>query len=273
MKFAQFSIFICAMFASASPLVAHEFWIEPAEFQVEKDAPFVADLRNGQLFDGTGLSFFEKNNTRFDVTMGDSTTPIAGRMGDRPAIQLLAPQQDGLMILTHEAAPATITYREWAKFEKFIKHKDFKGAQTTHTERGWPDANFKETYTRHSKSLVAVGNGAGVDRAFGLKTEFVALDNPYEDGFDGVLDVSLLYQGIPRADAQIEVYTRDAAGRVAVSITRTNQQGLAKIPVEKGMEYLLDAVVLRPVEEATTAKEDPIWETLWASLTFAVPEN
>jgi len=203
--------------------------------------------------------------------MGDDVAAIAGRMGDRPAIQLPPPLRDGLMILAHEAAPSTLSYREWAKFIKFVEHKDFKDAVPTHEARGWAKENFKETYTRHSKSLIAVGHGEGADRALGLETEFVALENPYLPEFDGTMDVALTYNGVPRPDAQIEVYARSADDTVTVTITRTDDQGHAAIPLEAGFEYLIDAVVLRPVTGATTVEDGPVWETLWASMTFAVP--
>jgi hypothetical protein len=64
---------------------------------------------------------------------------------------------------------------------------------------------------------------------------------------------------------------RDADDAVSVTITRTDEKGHAAIPVSAGMEYLLDAVVLREVAGATTVADGPVWETLWASLTFAVP--
>lgn len=261
----------CVTLLAAPMALAHEFWIEPTEFQVNSGAAIVADLRNGQLFKGSALSYFDKSNTRFEAAQVDETTPITGRMGDRPAIQLPATGRDGLVILVHEAAPAVISYSEWEKFMKFVEHKDFAQAEATHISRGWAQENFKETYSRHSKALVAVGTGAGADRAFGLTTEFVALDNPYAADFDGTLDIELLYDGAPRANAQVEVYARDAQDAVTVTITRTNDQGHAAIPVVAGTEYLLDAVVLRPVTGATTVEAGPVWETLWASMTFAVP--
>lgn len=267
----RLSIFFCATLMFAPMASAHEFWIEPLEFQVENDDPITADLRNGQLFSGTAQSFSERNNLRLDVIMGDDVSPISGRLGDRPAIQLPAPGRDGLMILAHEAASSSLTYNEWPKFLKFVEHKDFKDAVATHEARGWDKEKFKEVYTRHSKSLVGVGDSSGADRALGLATEFVAQDNPYLPDFDGVMDVTLLYDGAPRADAQIEIYTRDSSDAVEVTITRTDTEGHAAIPVEAGMEYMLDAVVLRPVAGATTAADGPVWETLWASMTFAVP--
>lgn len=271
MKITCSIVFACAALFCAPAAYAHEFWIEPPEFQVENDEPFVADLRNGELFKGGAQTYFPDRNIRLDLAIDGRVLPIPGRLGDRPAIQLPRVGRDGLLILVHEAAPSTISYAEWDKFLKFVAHKDFAQAVATHEARGWAKENFKEVYTRHSKSLVAVGHGAGADMELGLVTEFVARDNPYAPGFDGTLDVSLLYQGAPRADAQIEVYERNEAGDVDVRVLRTDAQGNAAIPVTAGMEYLLDAVVLRVPEGASTVAEGPVWETLWASMTFAVP--
>lgn len=271
MKPTLFVSALAAVLGSASMTLGHEFWIEPTEFQVQNDEAVVAHLRNGELFEGTSLSFSERRNTRMEAVMGDAVTPVAGRMGDRPAIQLPAIGEDGLLILVHEAAPATVRYRDWAKFLRFTAHKDFDTAEAIHIARGWAQDDFEERYTRHSKALIAVGDGAGADRALGLATEFVALDNPYAADFDGTMDVALLYDGAPRSDAQIEVYARDAQDQVTVSILRTDAQGHAAVPLTPGADYLLDAVVLREAPEATTATAGPVWETLWASLTFSVP--
>ncbi|WP_299559230.1 DUF4198 domain-containing protein [uncultured Sulfitobacter sp.] len=253
------------------PAFAHEFWIEPIKFQVESDAPVHAQLRNGELFSGSAQPFFPQRNTRFEAVLGEKTIKIEGRMGDRPAVQLSLPGGDGLLIIAHEAAPASVTYEKWSKFVAFTEHKDFTDAVSIHEARDWDKENFEETYTRHSKSLIAVGNGEGTDRPMGLLTEFIARENPYAADFDGTLDVSLMYKGAPRADAQIEVYAKTDAKEVTVSVVRTDAQGNASIPVEPGLTYLLDAVVLRPVADATTVAEGPVWETLWASMTFAVP--
>ena len=251
--------------------LAHEFWIEPTEFQVQKDTAIEANLKNGQLFEGTRQSYFENRNTFFEAIMDGNATPITGRMGDRPAIQLPPTQQEGLLVLAHEATASILTYTKWEKFLKFVDHKDFKSALEIHDARGWSHERFRESYTRHSKSLIAVGHGKGSDLEIGLATEFIALDNPYTEGFDGTVDVTLLYNGAPRSDAQVEVYARNPEDVVTVTIQRTDANGHAAIVTEAGFEYMLDAVVLRPISDAPVVEGEPVWETLWATLTFAVP--
>ena len=43
------------------------------------------------------------------------------------------------------------------------------------------------------------------------------------------------------------------------------------LPVQSGMEYMIDAVVLRPAEAAVLEQTGMQWETLWANTTFMVP--
>ena len=104
-----------------------------------------------------------------------------------------------------------------------------------------------------------------------METEFVAEANPYTDKLERGMPVRLLYRGAPRANAQVEVFARSADKTVTISIVRTDTDGHALIPVARGVEYMLDAVVMRPIEAADPEKK-PVWESLWAGMTFKIPE-
>ena len=78
----------------------------------------------------------------------------------------------------------------------------------------------------------------------------------------------MFYQGTPKADAQIEVFERDLDYNVSSSLLRTDADGVVEVPVKPGFDYLLDSVVLR---EFNSDKQDsPLWESLWAALTFSI---
>lgn len=257
--------------ALAVPVTAHEFWIEPDQFQVPIGGTLQADFKNGQNFRGSTLSFFDRRSETFAVIENGQRSALEPRSGDRPALNIPAPDRDALAVVIHETAPSTLTYKEWAKFMTFAAHKDFRNAATDHEAAGWPMEGFKERYTRHAKALLAVGSGAGDDVTTGMQTEFVALSNPYDPAFDGQMQVRLLYQGAVRPDAQVEVFARAPGGSVDVTLHRTNAAGEAVIPVISGHSYIFDAVVLRPAADMVDPAKDPVWETLWAALTFAVP--
>ena len=102
-----------------------------------------------------------------------------------------------------------------------------------------------------------------------MVTEFVALENPYTGDMTDGFDVLALYEGAPLQDVQVEVFRKAADGTVVITTERTDDAGRATIPVMPGHRYMLDTVILRPLE--VVDEGDASWETLWANLTFEVP--
>ena len=249
--------------------LAHEVWLDAESYTPATGDTIRASLRNGERFGGVELSYNPSSFERFDVRTDGSERPLAGRLGDRPAVTF-PDAPNGLMTLIHQSDVSTLTYRVWAKFESFIEHKDFRWATDAHQARGLPETGFKEAYARYVKALIGVGDGAGADAATGLETEIVALSNPYTEVTDS-LPVLVLYQGAPRRGAQVELFDRGPDGAVTVSLHRTDDAGIAVLPVTPGHTYLADAVVLREPDSARAKETGAVWETLWAALTFAVP--
>ena len=247
----------------------HEFWIDPIDFTVAPGAEIAADIRVGEVYEGVAYSYIPANFRRFEIAEGDALRPVEARIGDRPALAQAA--GDGLQVIVHVTKDYRLDYADFAKFEAFVRHKDAEWTLAAHAARNLPDQGFGEAYSRHAKSLVAAGDGAGADRAFGLETEIVAEANPYTDDLSGGMPVRLLYRGAPRTEAQIEVFEKDADGAVAVTTVRTGADGRAVVPVQPGRRYMLDAVVLREPAPALAAELGVVWESLWANLTFEVP--
>ncbi len=253
----------------ATPISAHELWIEPLDWTPAVDGKLEANLVNGQNFDGLTLSYLPKWFSRFDVVTADSAVAVEGRMGNTPAVaQPVA--GDGLHVVVYQSTPSTVDYAEWAKFLKFVEHKDLGSIGAQHQARGLPETGFKEVYTRYSKALVGVGAAAGADKREGLETELVALDNPFVTG-GSTVRVQLFYGDQVRANAQVELFEKAADGTVVVTLQRTDANGIAMLPVRAGYEYMADAVVMREPSDALVAEYGAVWETLWANLTFAVP--
>ncbi|MHA6326070.1 DUF4198 domain-containing protein [Roseivivax sp. CAU 1753] len=252
----------------SAPALAHEFWIQPTQYQVAAGGDVVADIRVGQDFKGVAYSYIPPNFARFDLVMGDTVLPVEGRAGDRPALQMAAPG-DGLVIVVHQTKVYKLVYTDFDKFSDFVTHKDAAWALDRFEERGLDPGNVRENYTRFGKSLIAVGAGDGVDREVGLLTEIVAEANPYTDDLSGGLPVRVLFEGTPRAAAQVELFARLPDGTVEVTTHETDADGRAVLPASPGVEYLADAVVIRELDAELAT--DPTWESLWASLTYKIP--
>lgn len=268
--FAPSMTVLAALCILTLPAQAHEFWIEPDVYFVASGEPVQARFRNGQEFAGAALSFIPGRSERFDMVTVDGLVPVPARMGDNPAFAV-ENLPEGLLTILHETKDMSVTYREWEKWVGFVEHKAFDGVLEAHRARGLPEAGFREDYRRFAKALVAVGDGAGADAAHGLLTEFVAGANPYTDDLTGGLPVQILLDGVPKTDAQIEMFERAPDGEVAVTLHRADADGRAVLPVQPGHAYLLNSVAIRPVEPADG--DGAVWRTLWAALTFAVPQE
>lgn len=258
------------MVAMSGTVQAHELFLQPQTYQLAVGDPLVAEVKVGENFDGSRSIYNPDKFRRFDLAFGETVVPVPGRLGDLPSVNLEV-EEDGLHILIHVSTDQKLRYTDFAKLRKFANHKDLREAIQAHDDRGLPKDSFTEAYSRYAKSLIAVGDGVGQDRAFGLETEIVALDNPYTDDLWGEIAVQVFYQEQPRANAQVEMFER--IGRdVTVTWHRTDEEGRAFLPVQPGGEYMVDAVLIREPDAALSADLDAVWETLWANLTFAVPE-
>jgi uncharacterized GH25 family protein len=254
----------------SSPALGHELWIEPHDYQVNSDEMIVAEIKNGQLFEGNSLPYATRSIVSLEVSLGDRRQAIEGELGARPAIQM-DPLGSGLVVIGYQTKASFLKYTEWQKFQDFADHKDFPDALKKHLARGFTHDEVREGYTRFSKTLVASGSSDGTDYPFGFEAEIVALDNPYVSQ-DDEISVVLNYQGSPLPDHQIEIFERAPAGTVNVAYTRTDGKGVAAFEAKKGHEYMLDAVIFREPSAELSQRMDVQWETLWANLTFARPE-
>ncbi len=255
----------------AAPVSAHEFWIEPLRYQIAGDRNLEANIVNGQEFSGRSLPYVPGQFVNFVLFSGDETARVRGRAGDRPALNQ-APVQEGLNIAAYQAKNSVVNYETWGKFQTFIDHKDLGNLLPRHQERGLPEENFSEIYSRYSKSLIGVGNSAGSDRRAGLETELVALTNPYTDDLTNGFSVQLFYRENVRANEQIEVFEKRRGEAASINLYRTDDQGIATFPVKPGHRYMIDAVVIREPSAQLAEMTGAVWETLWANLTFATPE-
>jgi Domain of unknown function (DUF4198) len=259
-----------ALALSAAPAKAHEFWLSPDDYAVAPEDVMQVRLRVGKSMQGPALPYLPQDVARFEVVQGNSIRPVEGRMGDNPALDMAA-QTDGLAVVVHETGDTVLTYDDFALFQRFVAHKDFRTALADHQARGLPQTGFSETYRRHAKSLIAVGSGAGADRAMGLKIEIVAQANPYTDDLTGGLPLLVLLDGVPRADAQLELFQTAPDGTVTTTLHRTDAAGRVTVPVRPGMEYLADSVSLQALDNDDAAA-GPVWHSDWASLTFRTPD-
>ena len=261
-------LFVFALLSS--PAMAHELWLEPLDYVVPNEGRLVANIVNGESFDGANLVYLPSRIARYENYAGTEISAIEMRAGDRPGLDV-APVSDGLNIVIYQSTAARLTYTEFDKFQRFVEHKNLPEPSTAPYPAALPEDGILETYWRYSKTLIGVGDAVGIDQPTGMLTEFVALTNPYSDDITE-FKATLLYDGEPRVRAQVEIFEKSPTDDVTIFTVPTTDDGMVTIPVKSGHEYMLDAVVLRAAELDEAMEMGAMYETHWANLTFAVPE-
>jgi len=263
--FANFFIFFWFII---NPTLAHEFWIEPKKYYLEKGDILSASLFVGQDFFGYENPYVEDNFVRFEVLSKGGVRNVNGRIGDRPALNLI-PLHTGLNIIVYQSTPTYMTYNNFDKFVDFTKEKGFPELPEEHLSYDFPETGFIESYTRFSKSYVSVLNGKGADKFSGMEFEWVMENTNLDNSADKEIYFSLYYKGAPYPNSLVTVFSKNNKGEVQKSISRTDERGFFKLVPTLNTSYLMDSVIIRKINPSANP-EGAIWESLWASATFKI---
>ena len=251
---------------------AHEFWIEPTQYQLNDDL-INAHLRVGQEFQGMVLMYNPQDFKTFKILSGSKNKKekIKGILGDVPAINITT-NLDNLLIIYHETKDKYVDYKKFQKFEDFVNEKGYQQLINTHFEKGFPESNFIESYRRYAKSLITLNGSEGKDKKTGLLFEFVLDQNPYTELNSEQMSGTLYYKKKPLKKNLVTIFSKYKNTKLSIVNTITDDKGKFTFDIEPGREYLLDSVVIYPLK-ADPEKNEPIWHSDWASTTFLIPEN
>ena len=245
---------------------AHEFWIEPKKYKLSKGDILSASLFVGENFSGYENPYIEDNFVRFEVLSQNGSKKVNGRVGDRPALNLI-PEHYGLNIIVYQSTPTYLTYNEFEKFIKFTEEKGFSQIPEQHLLDNLPEKGFKETYTRFSKSYVSVFNNEGEDNFSEMEFEWVMEDKNFNSQINNQILFSLYYQGVPHPNSLVTIFSKNNTGEVQKTYSQTNHEGNFTLNTTSNTSYLIDSVIIRKINPDSNP-EGAIWESLWASATL-----
>jgi len=253
----------CALWAP--PLLAHNFWIEPTTFTPAPGQRVAVRLRVGAELQGDPVPRDPNLIKRFVAAGPSGEAPVPGVPNTEPA-GFEAFAAPGLYTIVYDSGRSPVEL-DAAKFETYLKEEGLEAVAAARARQGKSAASAKEVFSRCAKALIAVGGpGSGHDRVFGQRIELVAEKNPYTLAGGGELPVRLLYQGKPLAGALVMALQRGRPDKVTA---RSDAKGRVTLKLDRPGFWLIKAVHMIPAPADAGAD----WESLWASLTFALPSR
>lgn len=252
--------------AAAGVVAAHDFWLEPSEFQPRVGSVVRIRLQVGDHFAGEPVGRNDAKIERFFVVGPSGERPVVGRDGADPAgaVKIDAP---GLWAVGYRNRPSRVELTPTA-FEQYLVEEGLEHIIADRQKRGEATTPGREHFSRSVKSLLRTveAGSEGFDRPLGLALELVPERDPWTLP-DGRLPVRLLADGQPVAGVLI-VSMRKGAGPKGdvLSRVRSDSAGRATVDVRPGLS-MIKAVHMR----RAPAGGDVDWASTWTSLTLEIP--
>jgi uncharacterized GH25 family protein len=259
----RFGLLLSVLFGLATPAAAHEFWIEPANFRPPVGKPLDVRLMVGQNFRGDTMIYLPQSFERFVTVNAHGTQNIPGLPGDDPAAHL-TPAKPGLLLIAYQSTRYSLDM-DSATFAKYLEKEGLDAIRALRVQRGEQLKPAREVYSRCAKSLLAVGgrdDGLDARQPIGLRLEIVPRSPIYQLKSGQSLEVQLLYENRPLANARLVAFSKKKLKTQLVQ--RTDAEGRARFVLPHDDIWMLSAVHMIPAPD--DAKAD--WESFWASLSF-----
>jgi hypothetical protein len=249
----------------AAPLLAHDLYIVPAKFRVEREESIPVVLRNGPFpgsLAGPALARLRDANVLF--TNGSQPITELAAHPETTTGRALIPH-GGNIILTVRTIPNTIEMEP----DHFTEHLRAEG----HDEAlAWRKAHHQENkpgrerYSKFAKALLLSGKPSDFYRhRVGFVIEMIPEANPYESKPGDSLSIQVLYHGRPVAGVLVDTACQWRGKATSKVAGRTDGNGRVRVAITSRGLWMLHAVVMERCDEATAD-----WESYWSSLTFEI---
>lgn len=250
-----------------TPLAAHDFWMQPAWFQVQPGVPLAVTFQVGH-----GKFRDRWNNNDRIVMLNDIQRGV--RRDLRPELRsggsadlTTSFATQGLHVLAMQSNYA-MSDLPAIRFNDYARVEGLAVILATRRRTGALNTPGRERYSRRAKSLVQVGRPLPADHALatrpiGLKLEIVPERNPYALDGTRMLPVHVLYNGRRLPGATVKLTDLGADER-PLAVAVTDKAGRARFRVPATGAWLLNVVWAEPV------RGDPKvdYDTIFSSLTF-----
>lgn len=256
-------LIVCALQAGVA--YAHDFWVEPAEFQPAAGAEVDIRLREGVGFRGSTLPYINAWFQDFSRVTAAGREDVFSLQGNDPAATLEMPA--GAMLLGYQSNRSFVEL-DAAKFNSYLEDEGIEFIREARRAAGEDDEPAPEYFVRCAKALLQSDESSSDIYAtrLGYRLELIPDANPYELTAGDALTFTLTWRDKPAEGLLLQAFTREDPENIQKF--RTDAEGKATINLHSSGVWLVKAVSIQPIIGAPKAK----WLSHWASFLFELPE-
>lgn len=257
------------------PAQAHEMWLMPTKFKLQKQDSLRIAMRVGMNFAGEVWNYEpDKLITMRRISDGkmlimDKAIPS----GRSEGVKISAGEEGTSMIIFGSRAKTIVLQAK--EFNSYLRDEGLRDILALRTKKKELDKPVRELYARCAKTILQTGilTNDVPQYATGLEYELIPLTNPY-DCFPGdTMAIAVLWRNKPIVNAFVQFWhrTKNEQGKDSVIKLqcRTDSLGNAVMRIPRAGAWLVSSVQMIP----HTATKNFDYESYWASLTFEIQER
>lgn len=263
-------ILMVFLFSYALQVMAHDFWIEPSNFNPGIGDNVDIHLRVGMDFDGEIVPRMSNWFDRFEYFIGSNNEalPIKGKEWNDPAGSISF-EQNGLYLLGFQSQHQAIVI-DPATFTFYLKEEGLDDILRLRESRGESEKKGNEIFLRCCKALIPCGDNAptGFERQLGFKLELIPQKNPLVLHENEELPLQLLFMGEPVKNGLVAALEKKTPKERITA--RTDENGMVSLRIPQQGHWLIKAVHMTEVNDENVYAD---WQSFWASLVFDNQKN
>lgn len=260
-KFAFLLIFLLG-----TAISAHEFWLEPQRFHLNKGETLKLKFLVGEDFTGENWKGNRSSVQSLKLYYNGITDHLEALIPDSLSGDSLKLQffDEGTAMIAYQSTNKSITLAP-DKFLEYLKEDGLYNAISYRESHQENDSSGRELYQRCAKTIFQVGTST--DGSFkhvcGLPTELIPVTNPYtlKKGQDMV--VKILVEGKPTEGLKIRTWYREN-GKTVKNDLVSDVDGMVRFPLSLSGKWMVSNVTMIRLENNSSAD----WQSYWASLTW-----
>jgi uncharacterized GH25 family protein len=248
-----------------SPLLAHEFWLDPEKFIYKRTEKVNIRFLVGEDFDGEN---WKGNNERikslklyYGGVSDDLSPTVTGAAGDSIEYTMI---DEGTNLIAFNGNNSFIEL-EPSKFEAYLEEDGLMNAIEYRKQNNETGCNGREFYQRCAKTIIQVGEVK--DKTFAIATslpiDIIPSANPYELNNKQLLRANVYYKNSLLPNALVKVWHR-VNNKTEKKELRTDANGEIVFPVTTKGKWMISTVKMERLKDTPIAD----WQSYWGSLTW-----
>lgn len=265
------SLTFLAIFLAAGGLAAHDLYLMPAQFHVEKGQRITVALHNGDAFpESEATAPIERLRDALLRSKNAQPTVTGFHDDGKRTLGTVVIPGNGELLLSVRTEPNFIGLSP-ADFTKYLQEEGLAEVISWREAHGESSKPGRERYSKYAKAILLADRPNGeYERTAGFPIEILLERDPYLLEPGDTLPVRVIFRGEAAAGLQLEVSWVAADGAKKTEIVgRTNREGHVAFKLASAGRYRLHVLKMERCSEPAAAD----WESFWASLTFEIPSQ